>query len=1137
MKLPVTASEKQFFRSVDQLEGTPEFNEFLEREFPVAASEFPEGVSRRRWMQLMGASVAFAGASGCRYYREEFAGFVVPPSGRVAGLPQSFATNFVWAGKVVNGLVKSLDGRPIKVDGNAMHPMFATSANSGYADGKDEKFAQAGSDAATQAAVLSLYDPDRLGWLVQRDDRSLPAGKMVTVAESVAQKKGPVNWTDFDIAARSQLETLGGNGGEGLAIVYEPAPTPTFNRLLAEVAAKFPKATLVPYESVYGRNAVKGLESLGVSNVTVNHRLDKATVIVAIDADLFGSESASVINARQFSINRDPNGGNMNRLYCIESQFSTTGSAADFRYALQSSQMVAFLKRLEAAIDAGTPFEASAEELNYSKLSPSERLERVLQVIATDLLANKGKSLVTVGYQQDPAAHQIAMRINAKLENVGKTLFLLDAPNELAGLKSIKLDEFARQAANGQFNTAWIFAPNPVYTVAGDIDLPAALLAIKTVVYAADYDDETAVYSTWSLPLTHPLEAWSDVRSADGTYGVCQPMIEPVTGARSSIELLSILAGFEELDPAKIVSGTLQKLAGGSFTERLWQEALHDGFLKDSQYQVSSATINTAAEDLKPLPASAIAAEGENGSEPTVAKNEVLFSDPDNVDLSRLEVVVLPSDTVYDGRLANNGWMQECPQPITKLTWDNAALMSVSTARALGVGQSRATAEMVVIRQGDAMTKLPIFIVPGQAEGTIVVALGYGRSRAGSVGGVSGQFDVGHSIQGLRRWNQAFILNGIEVSGTTEPYKLATTQDHFAIEDQLGMGEIPRRAQVIVREGTLASYEKDHQFAKVSHHGLKIDSLWKEPEVRENHAWGMSIDLNKCSGCNACVIACQAENNVPIVGKEQVSRGREMHWLRIDRYFTADREATAAKGDSTNPVDPRIVTQPMACAHCETAPCEQVCPVAATVHTEDGINAMAYNRCVGTRYCANNCPYKVRRFNYFNYNQKYGYFYGWQDKRETANTKLQSLVLNPDVTVRGRGVMEKCTYCVQRVQNAKIMARNKGGVPIADGDVRTACQEACASQAIVFGDLNDKTSRVYANHNDPRSYAVLEELNIKPRTQYLARLRNVPVRLMTSEQLNPTWNHSHSEHGEEHHGDEHGHDHEEHAGEHEEAHS
>ncbi len=321
------------------------------------------------------------------------------------------------------------------------------------------------------------------------------------------------------------------------------------------------------------------------------------------------------------------------------------------------------------------------------------------------------------------------------------------------------------------------------------------------------------------------------------------------------------------------------------------------------------------------------------------------------------------------------------------------------------------------------------------------------------------------------------------------------------------MGEIPKRAQTLVRETILENYQKDPHFTDIEMHH-EIDSLWDEPEVDINHAWGMAIDLNKCTGCSACVVACQAENNVAVVGKEQVYRGREMHWLRIDRYFVADLAATKESGDYTNPVDPRIVTQPMACVHCETAPCEQVCPVAATVHTEEGINAMAYNRCVGTRYCANNCPYKVRRFNYLNYNQKYGYFYGWQDKRDEVNTKLQSLVLNPEVTVRGRGVMEKCTYCIQRIQNGKIQARNLGK-SIEDGDIQTACQEACASHAIVFGDLNDKSSRVYAKHNDPRSYAVLEELNTKPRTQYLARIRNVPPRLATADQIDPPWKQSH----------------------------
>ncbi len=1103
MNSPVPAPNKMFFRSVNQLEGTAEFNEFVEREFPKAASEFPEGVSRRRWVQLMGASIALASAAGCRYNREEFAALVVPEGDRVAGFPQLFATNFEWAGRVVNALATCVEGRPIKLDGNALHPAYAASSGSEFTDGKDEKFAQAGSDVLTQAAVLSLYDPDRCGGVINRTNRS-GNDAMRTFSDS----QQPADWTQFDAYAVEASAQLAANGGEGLAIVFEPSRSPSFNRVLAQVAAKYPKATLVKYDSLYRRNALKGLEQLGVSNVSIYNRLDVAKVIVAVDSDLLGTDENAVLNSRQFAKNRTP-GDNMNRLYVIEGQYSVTGSAADFRYALQSSQVVAFLTRLEELIDAGQSFEAVADEKLFNQLTPQEKLERVLQVLATDLLANKGTSIVSVGYQQEPAAHEIAMRINAKLGNFGKTITLLEQSDALANVPTIKLNEFVEKAGSSAFRAAWVFAPNPVYTVAGDIDLAKALSAISNVVYAADYDDETAAVATWVVPQSHPLEMWSDVRSIDGTYSLCQPMIAPVTGARSNLEILSILAGLEVVDGQQIVKDTAKSIVGGSFNDRLWQEALHDGFVKGSELPASSATVST------------------DRKTPTVPGAEgggvsIRVSDPENVDLANLEVLVLPSETIYDGRVANNAWLQECPQPITKLTWDNAALMSVATSRKLGVKHG----EKVVIRQANANAKLPVFVVPGMAEGTIAVQLGYGRTRAGSVAGAEGKFQAGHSLQSLRTWNQAYLLQGVEVNGTSEEYTLATTQDHFAIGDQLGMGEIPKRAMTLVREGTLSKFSEDPKFAEIEMHH-KIDSLWKEPKINDPYAWGMSIDLNKCTGCSACVIACQAENNTAIVGKDQVYRGREMHWLRIDRYFVADMAATKEQGDYTNPVDPRIVTQPMACVHCETAPCEQVCPVAATVHTEEGINAMAYNRCVGTRYCANNCPYKVRRFNYLNYNQKYGYNYGWQDNREKVNTKLQSLVLNPEVTVRGRGVMEKCTYCIQRVQNAKILTRNQGKAKIEDGDVRTACQEACPTHAIVFGDLNDKNSRVYAKHNDPRCYAVLEELNVKPRTQYLARVRNVPDRLATADQLNPPWKQSHGHSGDHHddhaHEDEHGH--------------
>jgi len=1079
--------QKRYFRSVDELHQTPEFEQFLSREFPQAASEFPEGVSRRRWLQMMGASLALGGVAGCRYNREEVAAFVMRPEGRIPGVAEYFATNFEWAGRSVHALVTSLEGRPVKVDGNADHPAYAKSQPTEFKD-SNKKLRSAGSDAFTQASILSLYDQDRIAGCLNRKSAAAVPERFVAADKKTDpddHKNSLKSWEEFGKYVAEQRVKLAATQGSELAILYEPTRSPSVRRVLAEVLKKYPKVTLVRYESVFSGNVAKALDAAGAGKTSsMVFDLDQAKVIVSLDADLLGADSNAVQYSRQFSNHRSPTGEWMNRLYSVESQYSVTGSAADFRLALQSSQIPFLLRKIEEAIDAGKIVEDKEEEIPYNKLKGTDRVQRVIDSISSDLLLNKGASVLAVGSHHSMAVQLAAIRINAKLGNIGKSVKIYEIENELAGVPALKLNDFVAKAK--EFKSLWVLPPNPVFSVAGDLNLAEALKAIGDVVYLSNYDDETADYCAWTVPATHPLEAWGDVQAPDGVLGIGQPMIAPLlVGSKSPVEFLSIMADLPETDGQKIVMETARLLLGGSLSERTWKESLHIGFvdgtggkqfageLKADGKTISGGGISTSAYE---LPSGEIRLE---------------------LDKANIEVVLHPSDAIYDGRLGNNGWLQELAQPITKLTWDNAAVCSIGTANQLGLKQG----ELVALKQGGASVKLPVFVVPGHAEGSFTVNLGYGRSKAkgGIIAGA-----VGTNLASFKRWEQAAIYTGIEAIGTSVPYPLATTQDHFALEEG-GMKEQANRAPQLVREGTLDEYKSDPRFTynTVEHH-FENKSLWEEPKVDQNYKWGMTIDLNKCTGCNACVIACQAENNVPIVGKEQVIRGREMHWLRIDRYFECDQEAMKSAGLSfTDPIDATIVTQPMACAHCETAPCEEVCPVAATVHTEEGINAMAYNRCIGTRYCGNNCPYKVRRFNYFNYNTEYGYFYGWQDNREQASQKLQSLVLNPEVTVRGRGVMEKCTYCIQRVQNGKIKSRTTGDGRVHDGDIRSACQDACSSQAIIFGDLNDKTSRVYQSQHDPRAYAVLEELNIKPRTLYLSRIRNVPKRLLTAVQLTP----------------------------------
>jgi MoCo/4Fe-4S cofactor protein with predicted Tat translocation signal len=1071
----VVAKPRGYWRSIDQLQETPEFQQHVEREFPQAASEFPDGISRRRWMKLMSASFALGGLAGCQYGPEQIAAFVVRPPNTIPGVPKHYATNFELAGRAVHLLVSNVDGRPIKIEGNAQHPLMRATEPNEISNGK-ERFASAGTDVFSQACILELYDPDRCSAVFKRGEAN------------------PLTWEAFAAYAQQHSEVLSRNQGDSLAIIMSPSLSPSVNRMVGELLKRYPQATLVQHSSLDRSAQQAACRQVAGQPAELLYKMDAAMVICCLDSDPLGNDPNMVINSRGFAKGREPATGAMNRLYSVESRFSVTGTSADARLPLRSSQIGAFVVRLEQAVDAllagGSAVAAVEGEKAFDEISSTEQLSRFVDAVAEDLVKHQGAGLISVGYHQPLEVQLAALRLNQKLGNLGKTVLLMPERSVVPGAQPVGLDSLVRQLG-AKIDTVWILGDNPVYTAPGDVKLAAELEKLQHVVYFANYVDETATASAWAVPLAHPLESWGDVLGADGSYGICQPQILPLLGGRSAIEILSLLAGAPESGEA-IVRRTAEGLKS-SLTSREWREALHSGFLGG----FASEPLEAGGATEGPAPAGAI--------------------DRDTIENGQLELLIVESDAVYDGRFAKNVWLQELPQAVTKLTWDNAALVSFDTAKRLGLAQG----DKARIKHKGRQIELPVYLVPGIAAGSIVTFLGYGRRCRDEVVLSDEEMVVGFNVNPLRTSSEMHLLTGVEVGNTAVPYKLATTQDHFAL-DETGLWGIEERVGRIVREGTLEQIvEGGHDF--VEHQGMHhppLESLWEEPmQVLRNdptvpNQWGMTVDLNKCTGCNACVIACQSENNVPVVGKEQVSRGREMHWLRLDRYFRGDHSG------------PQIVNQPMACVHCETAPCEQVCPVAATVHTEDGINAMAYNRCIGTRYCANNCPYKVRRFNYFNYNAEYGYFYGWQQKGrlEEASRKLQQLVLNPEVTVRGRGVMEKCTYCIQRVQNGKIRARNDGR-PVLDGEIQTACQTACPTQAIVFGDLKDPESKVTKLMYSPRSYAVLSELNVKPRTQYLARVRNTHPRLLLSHQLAASHHGDHGGgHGHDHaHGDDHGH--------------
>ncbi len=977
-----------YWRSLGELYDTPEFRSVLESEFPV--KDDPQGISRRRWLQLMGASFVLASAASCRWEKRELLPFDKRPANRTPGKFDRFATTMDMGGAALGLIVTCVNGRPIKVEGNPKHPSSLGATN-----------------AYAQAAILELYDPDRSANIIQKTDR----GDEIK------------SWDQFAAFAQSHFAELRKNGGQNLAVLSEISSSPTLAAQREKFQADFPKAVWLEYEPL-------AYESGGVRE---HLHLDKAEVIVALDADLFGDHPAAVKLARDFAATREPKNGKMSRLYVVETCYSITGAMADHRLPIRSAEILQFAKLLHKAVNGLSNGMAATDRANGPPVL------KFLSAAANDLLAHKGKSAVVVGSGQPEELELIVRDINRLLDNIGKTVDYAEIPipsqqEQIERLKSLVADMNA-----GNISTLLILGGNPLYDSPADFEFADALRKVPTAIHLSLYRDETSLQCALHLPQAHFLESWGDARAFNGDYCLAQPMIEPLHGGRSAIELLAMIQdGASAVAALDIVQATAKKFIGPDDFDKRWRESVHDGLLPGGALK---------KKDIKPLP----------------SPPEVGVFKKSEIENGNLELVFRPSAGLYDGRFANNGWLQEMPDPITRVTWDNAAVMSPATAAKLGIEQNT----IVKLKFKGRELEIPAYILPGQADGTVAVALGYGRTAAGLVGGSEDQNvpPVGANAYKLRTSDAMYYGTGLSVEPTGKKYVLAAVEDHFAI-DRIGREGLEERLGQLVREATLEEYKKHPDFARHVVHHPPLESLWKEHEF-EGHHWAMTIDLAKCTGCGACVIACMAENNVPVVGRDRVLRNREMHWIRVDRYFRGGVE------------NPQIVLQPVACQQCEMAPCEAVCPVAATVHSKEGLNDMVYNRCVGTRYCANNCPYKVRRFNFFNYHKQY----------EQARNEILKMASNPQVTVRSRGVMEKCTYCVQRIQAVKIEAKNDRR-PIQDGEIKTACQQVCPAGAIVFGDLSDHESAVARSKACDRSYEMLAELNVKPRTSYLARIRN-----------------------------------------------
>jgi MoCo/4Fe-4S cofactor protein with predicted Tat translocation signal len=973
-----SSNGQAYWRSLDELAQTEEFEEMLHREFPEQATEWSDGVSRRNFLKLMSASLAFGGLTNCTIQPEEkIVPWVRAPENLIPGKPLFYATAMPFGGIGAGILVESHMGRPTKIEGNPDHPASV---------GRTHSF--------TQAAILDLYDPDRATVVTN-------AGRIST-------------WGSFVQDLSQGLDVLRLKKGKGLHVLTGTVTSPTLGQQLKSLEAQLPEASWHQYDPVNGDNARRGAQLAFGEPVNTYYDFGKAKVVLSLDADFsYGAGPAYVRYARDFAAGRRlrENGkASMNRLYMVESTPSATGSIADHRLALDTGGIEAFAVAL--ATELGVSIGGQQGQ------PPFDDAAGWIRPLAADLRRNGGASVVVAGVQQSAAVHALVQAINDTLGNTGKTVHHTEPLEAESVDQSASIRDLAHSMKAGEVEILIVVGGNPAYDAPTDLNFAEAMSEVEFRAQLSSSKDETSELCHWHIPESHFLESWSDIRSYDGTVSIMQPLIKPLYNSKSAHDLVGALIGQSGRPALDLIQEFWQKqpaLAGADF-ESNWQRALHEGLIPDTQFEAKEVhlkTISVPAEIAVPLE------EGE------------------------LELVVRPDPTIWDGRLSNNGWLQETPKPVTKLTWDNAALLSPRTAERLGVTNE----QVIELKLGDNTVKAPVWVLPGQASGVVTIHLGYGRRQVGRVGTGTG-FDA-YRMRTSRRPDGS---KGLLVVKTFDRHPLASTQDHSSME-----------GRDLVRQATFDEYQKHPDFAHKAVHEPPADlTLYSEFDYSKGNQWGMAIDLNACVGCNACSVACQSENNIPIVGKEEVLNGREMSWIRVDRYFS-DLD------------DPEILNQPIPCQQCENAPCEVVCPVTATSHSEEGLNDMVYNRCVGTRYCSNNCPYKVRRFNWLQYAD-----------RETPSLKLQR---NPDVTVRARGVMEKCTYCVQRINSARITSK-KSGVPIADGQIQTACQQACPTEAIVFGNINDPSSAVSTSKKSSLNYGILTELNTRPRTTYLARVKN-----------------------------------------------
>ena len=977
---------REYWRSLEELADTEGFREMLQREFPRFAAEWNGPVERRRFLQLMGASLALAGLTGCtRQPAEEITPYVRQPEAILPGRPLHYASTMTLGGYATGVLVETHEGRPTKIEGNPGHP-----ASLGA------------SDVFMQASLLGLYDPDR--------------SQTVTYLGEIR------TWSAFLGAMRGAMSAQRALKGAGLRVLTETVTSPTLAAQIRSILDELPEARWHQYEPANRDNVHAGARLAFGRPVQPIYRFDRAKLVVSLDADFLGGGPGHLRYTRDFLSRRRLDGGvaEASRLYVVEASPTITGAKAEHRLLVPPSRVHAVALDLAARMGVAD----SAPETGHGKW---------ITALTDDLRQHRGSSLVIAGETQPPAVHALAHALNEALGNHGNTVVYTDPVEANPVDQSASLRELVQEMNDGKVDLLVMAGGNPVYNAPADLAFGEALTRVDLRAHLGAHNDETSELCQWHVPEAHYLEAWGDARAYDGTASIVQPVIRPLYNGRSAHELLAALTERPDVAALDLLRDHWQAAGSGAGDfEREWRVALHDGSIAGTAAAPIDVTVDRAA----------------------VASSKPLETP------RGLEIAFRQDPAVHDGRFANNGWLQELPRPLTKLTWDNAAMVSVTTAGELGVKvgfgsrggeHGEALSDMVELSYRGRSLRVPVWIVPDHPDGSVTLHLGYGRTRAGNVGN-----GAGSNAYAMRTSDAPWSGGGLEVSPTGERFTLANTQGHWNME-----------GRDLIRSGSLERYHARPDLAPPHAHPEPGDEMSMfPPHDYPGYAWGMAIDLNACTGCNACVVACQAENNIPVVGRDQVGAGREMHWLRVDRYH---------KGDPEHPDDLETYFQPVPCQHCENAPCEVVCPVAATVHSAEGLNDMVYNRCVGTRYCANNCPYKVRRFNFFLYQD-------WESPSLKA-------MRNPDVSVRSRGVMEKCTYCVQRINRGKIQAELEDR-EVRDGEITTACEQACPARAISFGNVNDPDSRVSRLKAEDRNYSLLAGVNTRPRTTYLGAVRD-----------------------------------------------